>query len=60
MTTDQMPLYPDEEMIAVAVLGPKRAKDWPRLAKFLQDKEGLPRVDAAAAIGRLWHTISGR
>jgi hypothetical protein len=29
MTVDQMPLYPDEAVIAVAVLGPRRAKEWP-------------------------------
>jgi len=45
MTMDQMPLYPDEATIAVAVLGLKRAKEWPSIAKFLQDKDGLPPVD---------------
>jgi hypothetical protein len=46
MTADEMPLYPDEAAIAVAVLGPKRAKDWSRIAAHLEAKHGLPPVDA--------------
>jgi len=54
---DQMPLYPDETTIAVAVLGSKRAKQWSSIAKFLEDKDGLPRVDPQ--MGRPWWRISG-
>ena len=54
--TDEMPLFPDEATIAVAVLGPKRAKDWPRIAKFLEDKKGLPRVDELMG-GRYWPAV---
>ncbi|MGY3615929.1 hypothetical protein [Bradyrhizobium sp. USDA 10063] len=42
---DPMPLYPGEAQIAVAVLGPKRAKQWRSIAKFLEEKDGLPRID---------------
>ncbi len=34
---EDMPLFPDEKAIALAVMGPKRAKDWPALARFLED-----------------------
>jgi hypothetical protein len=51
-----MPLYPDEEQIARAVLGPKRAKQWRSIAKFLEDKEGLPRVDVFMG-GRYWPAV---
>jgi hypothetical protein len=51
-----MPLYPDEEQIARAVLGPKRAKQWRGIAKFLEDKEGLPRVDIFMG-GRYWPAV---
>jgi hypothetical protein len=56
MTLDQMPLYPDEAAIAVAVLGPKRAKDWPRIAQHLEDKHGLPPVDPEIG-GRFWPAV---
>jgi hypothetical protein len=52
-TIDQMPLFPDEATIALAVLGPKRAKDWPHIAKFLEDKHAFPRVDKLMG-GRYW------
>ncbi len=55
MTPDQMPLYPDEVTIAIAVLGAKRAKDWPSIAKFLTDKRKGCRAWIplwAVAIGR--------
>jgi hypothetical protein len=54
--TDQIPLYPDEATIAVAVLGQKRAKEWPRIAQHLQDKHGLPPVDAEMG-GRFWPAV---
>jgi hypothetical protein len=56
MNQDQMPLYPDEAMIAAAVLGPKRAKDWPRIASYLEDKQGLPRLDELMG-GRFWPAV---
>lgn len=56
MTPKQfMPLYPSEAQIARAVLG-SRAKDWPRIAKTLEDKEGLPRVNALMG-GRFWPAV---
>jgi hypothetical protein len=51
----EMPLYPTEAQIARAVLG-SRAKDWPRIAKALEDKEGLPRVNALMG-GRFWPAV---
>lgn len=51
-----IPLYPDEATIAKEVLGPKRAKDWPSLAKFLEDKEGLPPIDKQMG-GRFWPAV---
>jgi len=56
MTMDQMPLYPDEAMIAVAVLGSKRAKQWSSIARFLEDKHGLPRIDELMG-GRYWPAV---
>jgi hypothetical protein len=53
--TDHIPLYPDEATIAVLVLG-KRAKDWPRIAKYMEDKHGLPRVDELMG-GRYWPAV---
>jgi hypothetical protein len=43
-------------MIAVAVLGAKRAKQWPSIARFLEDKKGLPRVDMQMG-GRYWPAV---
>jgi hypothetical protein len=56
MTLDQMPLYPDEAAIAAAVLGNKRAKDWPRIAAHLEAKHELPPVDAEMG-GRFWPAV---
>jgi hypothetical protein len=53
---DHIPLYPDEETIALEVMGPKRAKDWPAKAKYLEDKHGLPRVDELMG-GRFWPAV---
>lgn len=52
MTT---PLYPSESEIAVLVLG-KRAKEWSAIARFLTDKEGLPRIDPVMG-GRYWPAV---
>jgi hypothetical protein len=51
----QMPLYPTEAQIARAVLG-SRAKDWPRISKTLEDKEGLPRINELMG-GRFWPAV---
>jgi hypothetical protein len=53
---DRLPLYPDEETIALEVMGTKRAKDWPAKAKYLEDKQGLPRVDELMG-GRFWPAV---
>lgn len=50
------PLYPTESEIAVLVLGVKRAKEWPSIAKFLEDKEGLPAIDMQLG-GRFWPAV---
>jgi hypothetical protein len=54
--TDRTPLYPDEATIALAVLGPKRAKEWPYIAVHLENKHGLPRVDREMG-GRFWPAV---
>jgi hypothetical protein len=56
MIMDEMPLYPDEAAIAAAVLGTKRAKEWPRIAVHLEAKHGLPPVDAEMG-GRFWPAV---
>lgn len=53
---DRMPLYPDEAAVAAAVMGPKRARDWPEKARYLEDKHGLPRVDELMG-GRFWPAV---
>ncbi|MET4200073.1 hypothetical protein [Bradyrhizobium sp. LA6.12] len=50
-----MPLYPNEAQIARAVLG-DRAKDWKRIAKVLEDKEGLPKINELMG-GRFWPAL---
>ncbi|OSJ33735.1 hypothetical protein BSZ19_14955 [Bradyrhizobium japonicum] len=50
-----MPLYPSEAQIARAVLG-DRAKDWKRIAKVLEDKEGLPKINLLMG-GRFWPAV---
>jgi hypothetical protein len=54
--TDHIPLYPSEDEIAVLVLGSMRAKDRPRVASYLEDKDGLPRVDELMG-GRFWPAV---
>jgi hypothetical protein len=49
-------LYPSESELAILVLGTKRAKDWPRVASYLEDKHGLPRVDELLG-GRFWPAV---
>jgi hypothetical protein len=50
-----IPLYPSESEIAALVMG-KRAKDWPRTAKHLESKHGLPPIDALMG-GRYWPSV---
>lgn len=50
-----LPLYPSEAQIARAVLG-DRAKDWKHIAKVLEDKEGLPKINALMG-GRFWPAV---
>ncbi|UFW82889.1 hypothetical protein BjapCC829_23150 [Bradyrhizobium barranii] len=50
-----MPLYPTEAQIARAVLG-DRAKEWRRIAKVLEDKEGLPKINELMG-GRFWPAV---
>lgn len=44
VTWCNVPLYPSEAEIAVLVLGPSRAREWPEIASVLEAK-GLPKVD---------------
>ncbi|WP_441253848.1 hypothetical protein [Bradyrhizobium sp. 613_E4_N2_2] len=53
--THDMPLYPTEAQISRAVLG-DRAKDWKRIAKVLEDKEGLPKIKELMG-GRFWPAV---
>ncbi|MCC8949296.1 hypothetical protein H8A97_30395 [Bradyrhizobium sp. Arg62] len=53
---DHMPLFPDEETIALEVMGPKRARDWPAKARYLEDKHGLPAIDPLMG-GRFWPAV---
>ena len=52
---DVIPLYPDEETIALLVLGPSRAKEWKAVAVILE-REGLPRIDTFMG-GRYWPAV---
>jgi hypothetical protein len=51
----EMPLYPSEEQIARAVLGPGKVRQWPGLAVVLE-RQGLPRVDEQFG-GRYWPAV---
>ena len=53
---ERLPLYPDEETVAIEVMGTRRAKDWPEKARYLEDKHGLPRVDELMG-GRFWPAV---
>lgn len=50
-----MTLYPSESELAVMVLG-KHSKEWSRVASYLEDKHGLPRVDELMG-GRYWPAV---
>ncbi|WP_441228066.1 hypothetical protein AB7813_08930 [Tardiphaga sp. 20_F10_N6_6] len=51
-----IPMYPDENRIALEVMGPARAKEWPSKARYLEDKHGLPPVDELMG-GRFWPAV---
>jgi len=53
---EHLPLYPDEETIAIEIMGAGRARDWPEKARYLEDKHGLPRVDELMG-GRFWPAV---
>ena len=57
---EHLPLYPDEETIAIEIMGARRAKDWLEKALYLEGKHGLPRVDEfmGGRFGRLWSSFS--
>jgi hypothetical protein len=50
------PLFPSESEIAVLVLGAKRARDWPAIARHLELKAALPLIDAQMG-GRYWPAV---
>jgi len=43
-------------MIAEAVLGPKRAKGWASIVKFLEQKDHFPPIDKQMG-GRYWPAV---
>jgi hypothetical protein len=51
-----IPLYPSESEIAALVMGSKRAREWPAKARYLEDKQGLPRIDTLMG-GRYWPAV---
>jgi hypothetical protein len=53
---EHIPLFPDEETIAIEIMGARRAKDWPEKARYLEDKHGLPRIDELMG-GRFWPAV---
>jgi hypothetical protein len=42
---DQIPLFADDKALGAAVLGPRRACEWPAIASLLESR-GLPKIDA--------------
>jgi hypothetical protein len=52
---ENLPLYPEEEQIAVAILGPERARQWAATAKILE-REGLPPIDPLMG-ARFWPAV---
>lgn len=55
LSVDTLPLYPSEDDIALAVLGPGKARTWPGLAVVLE-RLGLPRIDPQFG-GRYWPAV---
>jgi hypothetical protein len=54
-SSNNLPLYPSEKQIAVAILGPRRAHEWKAKAVLLE-REGLPRIDPLMG-GRSWAAV---
>lgn len=54
--TTSIPLYPSEARIALEVMGPERAREWPAKAKYLEEKHGLPPIDELMG-GRFWPAV---
>lgn len=51
-----IPLYPTEAEIAVAVLGAKRARDWSGIVRHLEMATNFPLNDALMG-GRFWPAV---
>jgi hypothetical protein len=52
---DSFPLYPDEDQIALGILGAHRAHEWKAKAVILE-REGLPPIDTLMG-GRPWKAV---
>lgn len=50
-----LPLFPDERRVALEILGPDRAKEWPSIAATLE-KRGFPKIDPLYG-GRYWPAV---
>jgi hypothetical protein len=55
---DALPLFPSEDQIAVLVLGEARAKEWPRIAKILEQVDSFPMIDEHVG-ARYWPAVAG-
>ncbi|MET4739699.1 hypothetical protein ABIF73_003838 [Bradyrhizobium japonicum] len=55
---DDLPLFPSEEQIAILVIGEARAKEWPRIAKALEEADGFPQIDEHVG-ARYWPAVAG-
>jgi hypothetical protein len=55
---DDLPLFPSEEQIAVLVLGKERAKEWPRIARILEEVDRFPSIDEHVG-ARYWPAVAG-
>jgi hypothetical protein len=54
---DDFPLFRNEEEIATLVIGKDRAKEWPRIAKLLEDEDDFPPIDRYVG-ARYWPAVS--
>jgi hypothetical protein len=55
---DDFPLFRSEDAIAILVIGKDRAKEWPRIAKRLEDEDDFPPVDRQHVGARYWPAVS--
>lgn len=55
---EDLPLFPSEEQIAVLVIGEARAKEWPRIAKMLEQADDFPPIDEFVG-ARYWPAVAG-